>query len=89
VSAPFRYYYRARNRVALNREYRRTRPVSVARATLLELRHYAIVWLAVTQRGAFLSLLRAGRRDARAGRMGRMPESIESAAARLTWRYPL
>lgn len=89
VSAPFRYYYRARNRVALDREYRWRRPFSLAWANLLELRHYAIVWLAVRQRGAFVALLRAGRRDARAGRMGRIPPGIEAGAARLTWRHPL
>lgn len=89
VSAPFRYYYRARNRVVLNREYRARRPVVVARDTLLEARHYLIVWLAIRERRTFLALLRAGRRAGRAGRMGRMPDAVAAAAARLTWRFPL
>ncbi|MFE7846075.1 glycosyltransferase [Microbacterium sp. NPDC057407] len=89
VSAPFRYYYRARNRVALNREYRARRPLTTARDTLLEARHYLIVWLAIRERRTFLALLRAGRRAGRARRMGRMPDAVASAAARLTWRFPL
>lgn len=89
VSAPFRYFYRARNRVALNLEYRTRHPLVTVRDSILEARHYLIVWLAIRERRSFVSLLRAGRRAARAGRMGPMPESIASAAARLTWRFPL
>lgn len=89
VSTPFRYYYRARNRIAVNRAYRRTRPFAVARATLLELRHYVIAWLAVRDRRALVGILRAGRADGRRGRMGRIPDDIARAAAEISWRVPL
>ncbi|SFR95772.1 rhamnosyltransferase [Microbacterium sp. cf046] len=88
VSAPFRYYYRARNRVAVNRIYRRRLPLTVARATLLEMRHYVIVWLAVRDRREFTRILRAGRADGRAGRMGRIPDAVAEVAARIDWRVP-
>ncbi|GAA1984891.1 hypothetical protein GCM10009777_18570 [Microbacterium pumilum] len=89
VSAPFRYYYRARNRVVVNRAYRRRRPFAVARATVLEWRHYVIVWFAVRERRRFAAILRAGRADGRRGRLGRIPDAVARAAADITWRAPL
>lgn len=89
VSAPFRYYYRARNRVVVNRRYRARRPFTIARATLLEWRHYVIVWLAVRDRRALTAILRAGRADGRRGAMGRIPDTLSREAADITWRIPL
>lgn len=89
VSAPFRYYYRARNRVLVSRAHRRRHRMRLAVDTLVEARHYAIVLAAVKQRGALLALLRAGRRDGRRGVGGRIPAALQHAAGGIDWRFPL
>ena len=89
VSAPFRYYYRARNRVIVSRAHRRGHRARLIADRLLEARHYAIVLAAVRQRRAFLRILEAGRRDGRAGRGGRIPADVLGIADRISWRLPL
>lgn len=92
VSSPFRYYYRARNRLTLNRAYR-SQPGM--RALLrrdwlrdLVLDYGVALWSA---RGKFklFSIIWAGWRDARRGRMGKIPAKLAARAARVTWRYPV
>lgn len=92
VSSPFRYYYRARNRVVLNREYGRDPGVEALLAR--DARHDLLPDFAValySARGALrlLSLLLAGWRDGRRGRLGRMPGRLARRAAGISWRHPV
>ncbi len=92
VSSPFRYYYRARNRVALNREYGK------AAETKALLRRDAIndvvldygvaIWSA---RGKLLllSLMLAGWVDGLRGSLGKMPPKLMRRASRISWRHPV
>lgn len=89
VSTPWRYYYRSRNRVIINREYRRAFRAELWRLTLLELRHYAIVISAVRGRMRMLRVLLRGWRDGRRARTGRIPADIAALAAGITWRHPV
>ncbi|MCS5716190.1 glycosyltransferase [Herbiconiux sp. CPCC 205716] len=82
-SAPFRYYYLARNRVLLNRRrglYRGYRPV---RDTLADLRHLVIVSLFVPGRGTRLRAAARGLVDGWAGRTGRIPRDLEARLSRV------
>ncbi len=92
VSSPFRYYYRARNRVVLHREYGRDPGVEALLAR--DARHDLLPDFAValySARGALrlLSLLLAGWRDGRRGRLGRMPERLARRAGGVRWRHPV
>ena len=95
VSSPFRYYYRARNRVVLNREYGRDRGDSEVRALLrrdarndLVLDYGVAIWSA---RGklALFSLMWAGWRDGARGKLGKMPAALTRRAAKISWKHPV
>ena len=95
VSSPFRYYYRARNRVVLNREYARDGRDPQLRALLrrdarndLVLDYAVAVWSA---RGkvALCSLMLAGWRDGVRGRLGKMPAKLARRAAKVSWKHPV
>ncbi len=86
MSTPFRYYYRVRNRVVVNREYWRDQPGLLARDTALEVRHLALVWLSAQHRAAFVRLVARGLRDGLRGRMGRMPDDVARLADCIRWR---
>lgn len=92
VSSPFRYYYRARNRVVLNRAYRgfaELRPLLRRDARNDLLLDYAVaVWSA---RGKFvlLSLMVSGWRDGFRGRLGKMPEKLMRRSGRVSWKHPV
>lgn len=90
VSSPFRYYYRARNRVVLNREYAGdpagARLRRDARRDLLL--DFGVALYSARGRFALLSVMRAGFRDGRRGVMGRMRDSVAARAARVGWRHP-
>ena len=77
-SAPFRYYYLARNRVLMNRVHGRRNRRWAVRATLADLQHAAIVTLLVPGRTRRLVAMRAGLRDGWAGRSGRIPAELEA-----------
>lgn len=81
-SAPFRYYYLARNRVLLNRRRRLYRGYRPARETLADLRHLVIVSLFVPGRSDRLRSAAAGLRDGWAGRSGRIPDTLEARLSR-------
>lgn len=91
VSSPFRYYYRARNRVVLNREY----AADPAGASLKRdarrdlLLDFAVALYSARGRLALLSVMRAGFRDGRRGVMGRMRDGIAARASRVSWRHPV
>lgn len=92
VSSPFRYYYRARNRIVLNRAYRgvaELRPLLRRDARNDLLLDYAVaIWSA---RGKFvlLSLMVAGWRAGFSGRLGKMPETLMRRSGRVSWKHPV
>jgi len=89
LSTPFRYFYRVRNRIVLNREYLRAAPKQVIRDTLLDGIHFMnALWVARPRR-ALWRLYRAGINAAIRGRMGRMPEALQPIAGRITWNAPV
>lgn len=85
LSTPFRYYYRARNRIVLARRHprHRARLRSDARA---DYAYFVIAWMLAKPRSTMRRLLVAGFRDGRAERMGRMRPELSAEAARVTWR---
>jgi len=88
LSTPFRYYYRVRNRIVINREFGRKFFGWTLRDTVLELLHFSSVLTLARPRGAMWSLYRAAWRDARRGKMGRMPDGLQQLAATITWSAP-
>lgn len=85
LSSPFRYYYRVRNRLVVNRS-RRCRPLGwIARDTVLEAVHFANALALARPRRALWRLYRTAVRDARRGTMGRMSETAQTLAASITW----
>jgi rhamnosyltransferase len=92
VSAPFRYYYRARNRIMLLKEYREHR-----NAKSLILKQFANDFfidfnLAVLVSQGKLALMRvilAGWRDGFRGRTGKIPPKISAIAENISWRHPV
>lgn len=92
LSSPFRYYYRARNRVALNRLYRDNPELHrlLRRDGLRDfvLDFMVAVWSA-RGKAKLISLMWVGWRDARKHRMGRMPERLALRARNITWRHPV
>jgi rhamnosyltransferase len=81
-SAPFRYYYIARNRVLMNRAFGARHRAWSVRETMLDTRHFAIVLVFSPNRSALARLIVAGWRDGVRGRQGRMPASLERIARR-------
>lgn len=88
VSTPFRYYYRRRNRITLNREYSGVFRSRILRDTVLDHLHFVNVLMLAHPRGALRRLLREGRRAGRAGRMGRMPQELMDLATTIGWTAP-
>lgn len=89
LSTPFRYFYRVRNRIVLNREYLRSAPKQITRDTLLDVIHFVnALWVARPRR-ALWRLYRAAITAAIRGRMGRMPEGLRPSAGRITWNAPV
>jgi rhamnosyltransferase len=86
LSTPFRYFYRARNRVVLEREYSPVEGRHLARDRLMWLRHLILVIAIARPRWAMFRLLRAGHRAGRAARMGRIPEAAQRLASDIRWR---
>lgn len=85
LSTPFRYYYRVRNRIVVNREFRRSQVGWVMRDSALELIHFANALALARPRRSLWQLYRRAIRDARRGAMGRMPADAQSLAATITW----
>jgi len=86
LSTPFRYYYRSRNRRALNRRYRRTAASFLRRETMRDIAYFVLVVAFARPRRGILQVLRRGMRDAGQGRMGRIPDEVEALASSVTWR---
>lgn len=89
LSTPFRYFYRVRNRIVLNREYLFAAPKQILRDTLLDVIHFAgALWVARPRR-ALWRVYRAAISASVRGRMGRMPEALPPIAARISWSAPV
>ena len=88
LSTPFRYYYRVRNRLVVNRVFWRRQFRWVLRDSLLEVIHYANAWALARPRAGLWRIYRAAARDARRGRMGRMPADLVEIASTIRWAAP-
>ena len=75
-SAPFRYYYIARNHITVLRLYSRAFPWWGVRETILDLRHFFILLLLAPGRLELVRMLAAGWRDGMAGVGGRIPPGL-------------
>ncbi|MDQ1597776.1 MAG: rhamnosyltransferase [Microbacteriaceae bacterium] len=80
-SAPFRYYYIARNHVHLLREYGRTQRRWAIRETFLDLRHFAVVLVLIPGRWRRLRLIVMGVLDGLRRVSGKMPERAAALAS--------
>lgn len=92
VSTPFRYYYRVRNRVVLNREYRRLSDVrkQIRRDTRSDIMlDFGVALYSARGKFALLRLMLAGWRNGLRGRLGKMPPEAEALAAKVSWRHPV
>lgn len=85
LSAPFRYYYRVRNRIVVNARFGLRRPGWILRDSVLEFLHFANAAMVARPRRALLSVFRQAIADAAKGRMGRIPENVAAKAAVVTW----
>ncbi|MGN7189006.1 glycosyltransferase [Microbacterium enclense] len=88
LSSPFRYYYRVRNRIIVNRLHGRHLPSWAARDTLLEILHFANALVLARPRRALWRVYRTAVSDARRGVMGRMDAGTAATAAMITWSAP-
>lgn len=91
VSSPFRYYYRARNRILFNRAYRgykQFRNALLHQALNDLLLDFSVAVYSSTHRWRMLRLLLAGWRDGLFNRTGKIPPKTEKLAQGVTWRNP-
>lgn len=89
LSTPFRYYYRVRNRIVLNRSVSwRGRAGWLLRDTVIEVLHFVNVLVVARPRRAMWRIMRAAVSDARSGRLGRAPDDVMLDAAQVSWSVP-
>ena len=92
VSTPFRYYYRARNRVLLNRELKREKSIrSVLRRQTRNdlLLDFGVAIYSARGKWALMRVIVSGWRDGLRGRSGKMPSHVADLARRVGWRHPV
>ncbi|MCO5953386.1 glycosyltransferase [Microbacterium yannicii] len=85
LSSPFRYYYRMRNRILLERGYRRRFPLRLLRDGLTDRLHFMIVISLARPRRDMWAIVRAGARAGRRSVGGRAPDEILRRAQRVQW----
>lgn len=85
ASTPFRYYYRARNRVLITRRYFAALPVRTTRDLLVDLAYFAVILASARPRRAMARVLARGFRDGFRGRGGRMPAQTADRARTVSW----
>nr|WP_240978235.1 glycosyltransferase [Planctomonas sp. JC2975] len=85
LSTPFRYYYRARNRIVIDAEYGDRERELLRRDHAMELRHLLFVLAYARPRRAMVALLRRGRHAGRQRVMGPMPDEVQRLAATIRW----
>lgn len=88
-STPFRYFYRVRNRIILNRLYLWSAPGQILRDSVIDLLHFVNAVLVARPRGVFARVLRAGVNAGLNERMGRMPSAVADLASQVTWNAPV
>lgn len=87
LSTPFRYYYRMRNRVIVNREYRSLfRREYLLHDTLREIPSWILAVHLAKPRMAMVKVLARGMRDGRRGDTGRIPEDLLPVVREIKWR---
>lgn len=86
LSSPFRYYYRVRNRVIINRMFVRRYPGRILRDAFMDQLHFAQVWLMARPRSSMRELMRGARRAGSNAGGGRIPDELEALAATVEWR---
>lgn len=89
VSSPFRYYYRVRNRIVLNREYLRGSPRrrEMVRDTVSEALHYGFAWYCSQGKWALLRVLWAGLGAGRRREMGKIPDNVADISRAISWKH--
>lgn len=85
ASTPFRYYYRARNRVTITRRYFTALPARTMRDLTVDLAYFALIAASARPRRAIADVLCRGFRDGFRGRGGRMPLATADRARTITW----
>lgn len=86
LSSPFRYYYRARNRVIVTRRYRHVAHALLRRERNRDVAHFVVAVAFARPRLALVSVLRHGWRDGRKGGTGRIPSALNEKASTISWR---
>lgn len=86
LSTPFRYYYRARNRVVVNAQFAGDSREYFWRDMAMELRHLLLVVYFARPAWSMIRLLACGLRDGKRGRMGRIPGTAAALASAIHWR---
>ncbi|MCP1429495.1 rhamnosyltransferase [Microbacterium foliorum] len=85
ASTPFRYYYRARNRVLITGRYFTALPARTVRDLFVDLAYFALILASARPRRAMAHVLARGFRDGFRGRGGRMPEETADRARTVSW----
>lgn len=85
LSTPFRYFYRARNRVIIDKRFGRRHPARILRDSTLDRVHFALAWWVARPRRAFWRLMRAGSAAGRRGEGGPIPSELNELARTITW----
>lgn len=85
VSTPFRYFYRARNRVMLSRAYVRRAPVRVLSDAGVDLAYFVVAVLGARPRRALAHIVVRGLGAGFRGVMGRVPDRLANVADGVRW----
>jgi len=92
VSSPFRYYYRARNRIVLNREYKSFRSVrSVLRKQTVNdlVFDFGVAIYSARGKWSLIRVIASGWADGLRGRGGKIPPVVAARARNVSWRHPV
>ncbi|RKT36339.1 rhamnosyltransferase [Microbacterium sp. AG1240] len=85
VSTPFRYFYRARNRVVLSRSYARRAPVRVLSDAGVDLAYFVVAVLGARPRRSLAHIIVRGLGAGFRGTMGRLPARLSNVADGVRW----
>lgn len=92
VSTPFRYYYRARNRVIFNWLYRKefhTVKILLSQTINDLILDFSIAIWSSSKPFTMLSIMARGWFDGFRGRTGKAPPSVMHSASKIIWRHPV
>ncbi|MFB7250232.1 glycosyltransferase [Microbacterium sp. NPDC056234] len=85
LSTPFRYFYRVRNRLVIDREYFCAMPARILRDTLFDGIHFVDVLRVARPRRVMWRVFRVAAVAAVRGRMGAMPQGLREIAGTIRW----